>query len=375
MKRSRHPSYFRVLVTASLLILGVGVSSVVSSAVTTRKQIVSELDRKLDVRARKILLLSQFRLDYLSEIYEYDFDEYEEDVQIVDYLSSVVVSDEANDESEPGMKETPEFRMFRDSDIILEDQEGEMIPIDLLGFSDEAGDRIYYWKGYLLKSVRGYFYERYIFRVEGDDDAEFFYSMNTYSFEDTEMTQAAESLIKEGEPFGWHGNYRYCNFAIYEGNNGGYETRFLQDLPSTADDDITWEETDGKYFFESYSQYIIFEDASEVLANWRTWTRNNALVMLGGWSVLTCLLAVFLHFLLKPKRNTHWIEIGEDGLAADDENPKLVSGLPEEEPSIELIPEDLAAELLSLVSRSESSLGSNGYLEQLKDAVGMRRKS
>ncbi|MBO4687600.1 MAG: hypothetical protein J5636_03735 [Clostridiales bacterium] len=376
MKRRIHKSYFRILVTTSILILGIGVSSVISASVNSRKDIVQEIDRKLDVRARKILELTRFRKDYYSEIYAYDYDQYEEDIDIVNYLSNNVLTDDANDERESESQDAPEYRIFMDSDIALENADGEMIQIDLLTISDDAGDRIYFWNGNLLASVRGYFYKRYVFREEGEEDAEYFYPMNSYSFADQEMINAAESSIKEGEPFGWHGNYRYCIFTLYEGFTSGYESKVLMDLPYSSEDDISLDRTDGKYDYETYSQYIIFEDVSAELANWRTWRRTNTFVMLGGWAVLTCLMAVVLHLLLKPKKDVSWIEIGEDGLAVEGEKLQMVSeDSREEAPSIDPISEKMATKLLSYISQSESSFGPNGYLEQLKDAIEKRRES
>ena len=405
MKKRMHPSYLKALLTVSAVLFLICASTVIIGSVWGKKNVSDDLDKKLERRLQKLFDVDEYTSQMQYERYANDYDKYIDEMSIwsgilsqTDNLANINADPEkepsfsitrtelevsywAADETETG-EDREFYEMTEDQPGILVTDEREYYektedqPVILV--TDEEGDVIVIWNGYVTVSLRDYcyFYTNYTDLEYQSKIGDSLNGINSLSEGDSHMKVAALDILTDEDITGWFEDYRYCTwqfrFFIDEEHN---RMVVMRELPY----DMNYLNPDVSGLEESYSQrFVLFEDGSAELSEYRSETTRLTIVMLIVWAALTAVTAAVLLIILKPsEKGASWIRLTSDGRPVD---PELLSEFGPQAQLLfkgsaasEKIPEDMADELLAYISQNETSVGPNGYLDQMRDLINVRR--
>lgn len=396
--RSRH-AYGLSLVLIGAVLLLISASIVVSKAMGDKKTLEKALDEKLHRRIRKYVEIIDYYesrnvLTYggaysLEEDLAYTAEWQYLRMETVNSANRAHTPDggaKFDMHAEPRYVPTYTIRQEGQGDdavYTLDEDYNVMRQINTTVITDDDGDQIILWDNKIVISPVGYFYigERYRTEKSTEYRYESYGGYNDLSLtDDADLSEAADALMAKGATCGWQDEYRYCSWTRDFVNVGfsAYESEW--NFPFEEDGKEKPAHETGQSEF--YRTYIFFEDGSEELQAWRASVRNLSMVMGAVWLLAMLILAVALRPLISvpaPKGETDGAEEGASvegrggngdritGFAGRAKSPSGGAQPPQ-------ISEELAQELISYIDQSAASMGPNGYLEQMRDAIASHVK-
>ncbi|MBP5491484.1 MAG: hypothetical protein J6Y08_01430 [Clostridiales bacterium] len=348
MKNKKNPAVKKIMFLVGFMLLLICAFVVSASAIISRNRIAKELDEKLYERIQKYTTAYSFTdfpltddEDEITEAYHmrYYIEDKYKDLANVEDLKEIYV-------------ETLSFTkpIFEEAGDVVDYDITQTVPVVVI--SDTSGDKYLIWENQIIYSMQGYRYMCERSLRQGD---EYFVvnAENEYSY-DGEMIKAANSFIEENKDEGWYKDLRFttCTYYLCSEPSGeseiGLQYYFIDEYPYEKLDKERKAETEK---VEVIYKEIFFEDGSAQMKQWRTWTLENALFALGFWIVCMVVLYFCVKAFLKEKK----------------EKPEVTSEA--------AISEELAKELLLQINQSETSLGPNDYLDQMRTLIENRMPS
>ena len=344
------------LIIVGAMLLAAGGSAVMLLSKDSKKRIEKELDEKLYSRIRNEEAVGDYMSDLLMELVgrDDDMDEYYNlgSSLLADTVSRMVGSNQSEYPS-PSVKRVysgyDDIEVTEDLSISLKDAEGAGMPVMVI--TDTNGDRYYVWEDTMNAYLEGYFYYEVTMNF-GDSYSSDLQGMNDMSLSDSNMKEAVKEILKEDKTGGWYEEYRYTTWthamvAISDDPLVGYT--YVDVFPyETEDSHYDYDLSEARYKFT----YILFEDGAVQMKEWREETTRNAVIAFSAWVVCMVVLAVLMHFTGANKADTEEKTEADGGTA-----------------SFSNIPVELGKELLLQVDQTESCMGPNSYLDQMRELI------
>ena len=392
-KRTRHAYGLSLLLIGAVLLL-VSASAVAVKAIGDKKSLEEALDEKLHRRVRKYIEIIDYYETRGNVTYIQDYSLEDEMVYTTEwnYIRTEAIDSANRFHAQMGeakfsihaeTRYVPSCTLRKEGQgdnatYTLEEDYENLRPISTTVITDEDGDQIILWDSKLVISPVGYFYigERYRSETSKKYTYDSFGGYNDLSFtDDTDLSNAADELMAEGNRIGWHGEYRYCSWSREFVSMGfsSYESEW--NLPFEEDGkEKSTEETGVAEFARTY---IFFEDGSAKLQEWRVSVRNLSMIMGGVWILAMVILAFALRPLIAVPAEENESDGTGEGASVDGRGENGDRGLgdarraknPSGGAKPPQISDELARELISYIDQSAASMGPNGYLEQMRDAI------
>ncbi|MBP5491485.1 MAG: hypothetical protein J6Y08_01435 [Clostridiales bacterium] len=347
-----HVSKKSVLAVTGALLLAIGASAVTVSAKMSKRRMEKEMDEKLYRRIQKYLAINRYAGLITNNLISEDLKQYQKYSQEETGFYYVLEGLELKEEN-PVFTVTPVDFSVR---LKFDEETGSLTIEDTSKSSDEGmhmivvtdtdGESMIIWNNHLNMPVSGYAYNLYYMNT-GDSDSSNLIGMNPESKRDNDMKAVAEEVFAENTTGGWHEEYRYAivTTSSYMDETGHYTT--IDELPYAEPD-----ETKPSGQMIQQSKLLFFEDGSAEMKAWRTNTLYTSLIALAAWVVVMVVLGVLLKLSDKKITVASAFESGADKTVSPDR-----------------IPENLAKNLLDQIDQNETSLGPNGYLDQMRDLI------
>ena len=368
-------------------------------AVEQRKKMISNLDKRLGQRKDKITSLDQWYMDAVKAYESKNAQDDESESVVASFVrvnrmdNGYVIADGRTVLITPDLRDTYTISIsapFLQDDLDTDEEYTETykkdsysafaIPDKDFSYNYESApystlivdpdeDSVFVKDDIPYICYGGYIYrETFLYDSDGDKVLMGMEGINAQSVENRELRAAAFSYVQmdntenQKEPpvrFGFEGNYRYCMFYSLT----GYSIPQLKDNELNAlhvDDRTGYTEIDLGYnpgdFLYIYSYTVIFQDAGPEFSSWR-----NQVVTAGviGLVIFTILLA---GTILLEKKNR---EVSD----SEEENTGSTGNA-----SAWKISKDITDLLMEKIDAAESSMGPNGYLEEIRETIEKMKK-
>ncbi|MBR5973633.1 MAG: hypothetical protein IK020_00450 [Clostridiales bacterium] len=368
MKKHVHPSYLKTLITTAAILLVAGVCCVTAIDRAGKKKVEDDLDETLGLRIRKGVEITEFNDFYIisseytdiEDLYTY----YPREMETLSFLSG-----------EPEEVDTDPVYHIGQSAFWASfySENGDMDEIRMTIIADENGDQITFANTLSFFTFNGYSYCATVSLDDaGEESFDYGGACNLASQRNLNMNAEAEEILSSDSRKGWCEDYRYFVLSYrYVEMGEDQPLRLVMDLPYEDGKHYT-EMPEGARVLTNY-KYIYFMDGAEPLAAWRAQTRENIRLMLCTWLALTGAAAIFIYIFLRPKRGVNWAMADSNGHLVEEGEPKQPeSGASAHVRAKGKISGELARELLTYISQSESSMGPNEYLDQMRTLIEER---